>query len=627
MIRKFLYILFLIFFCCQMCFAENVYKITSVNFDTSTSMIFLTSPDTYNMGVANNIKLVKLQNPKRIYFDLNSAHLVSNKENWYFNSGGIKQIKINQFSTNPYKVRVVMYVADNYDVTKLNLLKINNNIVINLKGAVLKSEYFQNIYSDSRTSSSEFYENLSISNEEIDNINSQAKKADSAYMIDQIQKSFQVQTQSVKTSAVTKDLKLKSKYFLNTVNAKSTGFLVSGFGTVNIEKPMYLSNPSRVVFDIPNAVLNPSLVNKTFPSGEESIKVSQFSQNKVRVIIYSPEISKYFPIFSSDGQSMFFVKANPQNFANLFNTTNDAVAYYANTNKDGTSDFTIVFSAPVVHSVQRTASKLIVNFYNTSRFNQNTYKNTVENTVFKNMNLDILPKIGLNLDFPISASASVNTYLGADGKTIKISVKGMNVIPASTAAAPAMQTKVLFVHRNKGAQRVVVLDAGHGGTDFGAMRAGINEKDINLDVTKRVKEILEQKGVKVIMTRSTDVFVPLQQRTQVATTAKPDIFVSVHVNASVRPEISGVETHYYHDESLDLASSVHSKIASYIKSPDRGLFKSKFYVINHTEVPAILCEIGFISNDDERNDLITDKRKQQTAKAIAEGIMSYFKLK
>ncbi|MCQ2789357.1 MAG: N-acetylmuramoyl-L-alanine amidase [bacterium] len=610
-----------------MCFAENVYKITSVNFDTSTSMIFLTSPDTYNMSVANNIKLVKLQNPKRIYFDLNSAHLVSNKENWYFNSGGIKQIKINQFSTNPYKVRVVMYVADNYDVTKLNLLKINNNIVINLKGTVLKSEYFQNIYSDSRTSSSEFYENLSISNEEIDNINAQAKKADSAYMIDQIQKSFQVQTQPVKTSAVTKDLKLKSKYFLNTVNAKSTGFLVSGFGTVNVEKPMYLSNPSRVVFDIPNAVLNPSLVNKTFPIGEESIKVSQFSQNKVRVIIYSPETTKYFPIFSSDGQSMFFVKENPQNFANLFNTTNDAVAYYVNTNKDDTSDFTIVFSSPVVHGVKRSGSDLTINFYNTSRFNQNAYKNTVENSAFKNMSLDILPKIGLKLVLPLSASASVNTYLGADGKTVKISLKGMNVTPQATAIAPATQTKILFVHRNKGAQRVVVLDAGHGGTDFGAMRAGINEKDINLDVAKRVKSILETKGVKVIMTRSTDVFIPLQQRTQVAATAKPDIFVSVHVNASVRPEICGVETHYYHDESLDLASSVHSKIASYIKSPDRGLFKSKFYVINHTEVPAILCEIGFISNDDERNDLITDKRKQQTAKAIAEGIMSYFKLK
>lgn len=60
-------------------------------------------------------------------------------------------------------------------------------------------------------------------------------------------------------------------------------------------------------------------------------------------------------------------------------------------------------------------------------------------------------------------------------------------------------------------------------------------------------------------------------------------------------------------------------------SKDRGLFKSKFYVINHTEVPAILCEIGFLSNETERNDLITDARKQKTAKAIAEGIMEYLK--
>ena len=60
-------------------------------------------------------------------------------------------------------------------------------------------------------------------------------------------------------------------------------------------------------------------------------------------------------------------------------------------------------------------------------------------------------------------------------------------------------------------------------------------------------------------------------------------------------------------------------------SKDRGLFKSKFYVINHSTVPAVLCEIGFLSNDSERNELITDSRKQKTAKAIAEGIIEYLK--
>ena len=99
--------------------------------------------------------------------------------------------------------------------------------------------------------------------------------------------------------------------------------------------------------------------------------------------------------------------------------------------------------------------------------------------------------------------------------------------------------------------------------------------------------------------------------------------MSVHVNSSVKPEITGIETHYYHQESLNLAQTVHSSFASAIQSPNRGLFKSKFYVINHTTSPAILIEIGFISNSQERAQLTGETRKKQTAQAIADGIQKY----
>ena len=104
------------------------------------------------------------------------------------------------------------------------------------------------------------------------------------------------------------------------------------------------------------------------------------------------------------------------------------------------------------------------------------------------------------------------------------------------------------------------------------------------------------------------------------------MFVSVHVNSAVSTDPNGIETHWYHDNSKPLAEIVHKHIMKeFPNSNDRGLFKSKFYVINHTTVPAILCEIGFLSNDKERNELITDSRKQKTAKAIAEGIIEYLK--
>ena len=123
-----------------------------------------------------------------------------------------------------------------------------------------------------------------------------------------------------------------------------------------------------------------------------------------------------------------------------------------------------------------------------------------------------------------------------------------------------------------------------------------------------------------------DIFVTLEDRVEFSEKEEPQIFVSIHVNSAVSKDPNGIETHYYHDNSKDLAEIVHKyMVKEFPNSNDRGLFKSKFYVINHATVPAILCEIGFLSNDAERNELITESRKQKTAKAIAAGIMEYLK--
>ena len=127
------------------------------------------------------------------------------------------------------------------------------------------------------------------------------------------------------------------------------------------------------------------------------------------------------------------------------------------------------------------------------------------------------------------------------------------------------------------------------------------------------------------MTRSDDSYVSLQDRVAYSEEYSPDIFVSIHVNSSTSNSPNGIETHYYHQESIPLAQTVHSSMVSSIKAHDRGTFKSKFYVINHTTAPAILVEIGFISNTAERGQLLTADRKQETAKAIVEGINNYFK--
>ena len=172
----------------------------------------------------------------------------------------------------------------------------------------------------------------------------------------------------------------------------------------------------------------------------------------------------------------------------------------------------------------------------------------------------------------------------------------------------------------------VVLDAGHGGSDYGAIREGINEKDITLEITQRVDAILRSKGYKTALVRSDDTYVSLEDRVDFSEKEEPEIFVSIHVNSAVSNDPNGIETHWYHDYSKGLAEVIHKHMTKQLpSSKDRGLFKSKFYVINHTTVPAVLCEVGFLSNDTERKELTTDSRKQKTAKAIAEGIIEYLK--
>lgn len=636
MIKKLLIVIFFILFFTRAAFAQEVFRVTSVNFDTSNSLIFLTSPDNTNESIMKNVKLIKLQSPKRVYFDINSAVLTPPSQNWFFNSGGVKQVKISQFSSNPTKLRVTLFLEDDFDPSKISFLKVNNNLVIKLKNSqneICKNSYFQTIYNDEKTSSKDFYENLSITNEEIEKVKTLANSTQQDMMLNQIQSAFNSKPPSSlntalvsekKTELIKKELKLKSKYYLNMITPKPNGFLVSGFGAISIERPMYLTNPARVVFDIPNTIVNPDARAQEYKVGLDTIKVSQFDSNKARIVITSNELEKYFPVFSADGESILFLNSENVDITSLFSKTDDAVSYFVKKIDQKTNEFIIAFNYPVVHSIRRDSSKLTMNFYNTLRYNDQNFRYSVGQTDLHDMRIDLMPKVGLKLILPLEKETVVSSYLGSDGKSIRLLVRGLKSYsaPCSSEKSLSLPKGSIILPKCNG-KRGVVIDAGHGGSDYGAIRAGINEKDINLDVARRVQSILLNKGINVAMTRSTDDFVSLQDRTTFTTSASPDIFVSIHVNSSSKQEIAGIETHYYHPESLDLAQTVHASLISFIKTCDRGLFKSKFYVINHTCVPAILVEIGFISNDSERVELVTEQRKQQTAKAIADGIIKY----
>ncbi len=604
--------------CCS-----ELYKFTSANFDTSNSVIVLSAQDTPGSAVLSSIKLVKLENPSRAYFDIDSSIITFPKQDWVFNSGNIKEVKIAQFSTNPNKVRVLMYYDKGFNPSNIKFTRIKNNIIIKLKNdSITNANYFQNTYRDEHSSSSDFYEYLTITTPV-------SQSQDS--IVEQIQDAFNTQANQIMAK---KELKLNTKFYLNNLTTKQNGVLLNGFGSVTVERPLILSNPTRIVYDLPNTLVDTRLRNREYRINEnETVKIGQFSVNKARIVITTDAVSDYIPIYSNDAQSLILANYKKTNNSTLYNNSTNIVSYNKEKNDSLTESMILKFDSTVVHGIDRYNDKVILYLYNASKYNEDNFLAAYKGTFFANARIELMPKIGMKLTIPVEQDAVVNTYLGSDGRSLKVRVKEA-IKPVTTTPVvkkPTHPTTPIVMNppqkTNNTGKHKVVIDAGHGGTDVGATGGGIYEKDITLDVSKRVEAILKQRGYQVKMTRPDDKFVSLQDRVTINENFSPDIFVSIHVNSSVRPEITGVETHYYHQYSMSLAQTVHSAFASAVQSPNRGLFKSKFYVINHTTCPAILVEIGFISNANERAQLVSEKRKQDTAKSIADGIDNYFKQK
>lgn len=257
------------------------------------------------------------------------------------------------------------------------------------------------------------------------------------------------------------------------------------------------------------------------------------------------------------------------------------------------------------------------------------------------------------------------------------------VTPALAAAAPMPATKVeppapaLEVPESS-MQRVtsaafplavrrVVLDAGHGGSDPGATSTKLTEKEITLDIGRRLRALLEREGFEVIATRSGDQTVALRDRARLANDSSSDIFVSIHVNTIVKHTQSrGIETYYLgptndpsltelaaaenrvsgysladmrklldgvyadarRDESHELASVVQKELFSALKKTDPGLEdwgvkRAPFIVLVATEMPAVLAEVGCLSNDKEAALLAKAEYRQKIADALFHGIRAY----
>src|SRR5207247_7871456 len=168
----------------------------------------------------------------------------------------------------------------------------------------------------------------------------------------------------------------------------------------------------------------------------------------------------------------------------------------------------------------------------------------------------------------------------------------------------------------------VVVDAGHGGKDNGAYRRfGGAEKIATLDVAQRLDRKLRESQIKTVMTRSSDVFISLDQRVAIENAQKNSIFVSIHFNDSRRRGIHGFETYYHSANSYDLAHRIQSKLMTISHSANRGVHTANFRVLRLAKYPAVLVECGFLSNRLEGGEARDAEYRETLADRIAEAVV------
>ena len=177
--------------------------------------------------------------------------------------------------------------------------------------------------------------------------------------------------------------------------------------------------------------------------------------------------------------------------------------------------------------------------------------------------------------------------------------------------------------------KTICIDPGHGGKDPGATGGGVQEKAVVLNVARKIGAFLEARGCTVMLTRETDVFVELSDRARMANAAKADLYVSIHCN-SVRDNAraTGMEVYHYtraSEASKRAARVIYNKLLPVCGLRGRGVKAKDLAVLRETAMPAVLIELGFISNPSDRAKLTNFAWQDDAAQAIADGIVEALK--
>ncbi len=399
-----------------------------------------------------------------------------------------------------------------------------------------------------------------------------------------------------------------------------------------------LSNPDRIVLNLQDARLSPDLLGKSFPVENgflKQIRVAQFSADVTRVVLDVDKIETY----------SIFTLPNP--FRLVIDVQGTTPTLLAGKKPEPKP-------ASEAHPPARTTAPAASETVSTARDEAST---------------EAKSEPAPPPDYQDKTTASVSPPPVADSsEKIASKLPSVDITPpaqpaATTDSGSATLTRALGLKIGR-----IVIDPGHGGHDTGTIGpTGLEEKDVVLDVGLKLRKLLEQNtGCEVVMTRTDDTFIPLEERTAIANEKGADLFISIHANASPDKSARGIETYYLNftsnpdalevaarenatsqeavhqlqdlikkialtekiEESQDFAREVQHEVYTRVTKVsgaqgDRGIKKAPFVVLIGANMPSVLAEISFLSNPRDERLLKRSDYREKIAYALYEGIVGY----
>ena len=399
---------------------------------------------------------------------------------------------------------------------------------------------------------------------------------------------------------------------------------------LHVKNRFTLTAPSRLVLDLENAVLSNRAQLAPINGNSDAfqqIRLGQFDDKTVRVVIQSNLPDQFESIYPGSDRSMLALTPYSSTSINKLsaNTRLGEIQSIDLKRESGGTVIRLSASSPIVHRFIKRDDRVVLDLLNEAANPAVINVDQKQYPELEKMRLDPLTDGQPNSKLTVMLAGPgvrVVPTLSDDGRVLELLVADDH--PANPNAGNALGNLLGLAGKAPFPARIVV-DAGHGGKDIGANRTGVFEKDLNLSLALMLRDALTAKGFKVYMTRSTDIFLPLPQITAITNQIHPDLFISIHHNASVNPSLSGIETYFFTPQSVALARRVQEREINSVPVRNGGVKQARFYVIHHTDVPAILCEVGYVSNPNELSDLQTYERKAKTARAIADGVVDYLK--